>query len=233
MILISRYISKFRPLVYLLRWHANWAEHIILWQSKLYHECSCLTVYCAAIIWNQLDFHVQIISQWHFLFAVSPCPEHAISLLPPACWLLLPGAWLFPSTTWRKWYCCCCSFIFSSQIGYIFCIVTSICLCRTSKASPVIDASKPLPPQATFRGPYINTGSRDIGPDHQTYPKKWCPVPDLLFFLLPHKRCIESTLVNPNGLADQLLVWLDLKLWMFEDGFMFCCSWQFPMPLSP
>ncbi|GLT81737.1 hypothetical protein SLE2022_001720 [Rubroshorea leprosula] len=35
-----------------------------------------------------------------------------------------------------------------------------------------IDASKALPPQATFRGPYINTGSRDVGPDHQTYPKK-------------------------------------------------------------
>ncbi|XP_021277755.1 uncharacterized protein LOC110411787 [Herrania umbratica] len=41
----------------------------------------------------------------------------------------------------------------------------------TSKG-PVIDSSKPLPPQATFRGPYINTGSRDVGPDHQTYPKK-------------------------------------------------------------
>ncbi|TXG73762.1 hypothetical protein EZV62_002341 [Acer yangbiense] len=42
----------------------------------------------------------------------------------------------------------------------------------SSKKGPVIDSSKPLPPQATFRGPYINTGSRDIGPDHQTYPKK-------------------------------------------------------------
>ncbi|GMH12640.1 hypothetical protein Nepgr_014481 [Nepenthes gracilis] len=42
----------------------------------------------------------------------------------------------------------------------------------SSKAKPVIDSSKPLPPQATFRGPYINTGSRDVGPDHQTYPKK-------------------------------------------------------------
>ncbi|XP_050203308.1 uncharacterized protein LOC126653451 [Mercurialis annua] len=42
----------------------------------------------------------------------------------------------------------------------------------SSKSSPVIDSSKPLPPQATFRGPYINTGSRDIGPDHRTYPKK-------------------------------------------------------------
>ncbi|TYH01753.1 hypothetical protein ES288_A09G084800v1 [Gossypium darwinii] len=35
-----------------------------------------------------------------------------------------------------------------------------------------VDSSKPLPPQATFRGPYINTGSRDVGPDHQTYTKK-------------------------------------------------------------
>ncbi|PSR86545.1 N-acetylglutamate synthase conserved domain form like [Actinidia chinensis var. chinensis] len=43
---------------------------------------------------------------------------------------------------------------------------------RSSKMKPVIDSSKALPPQATFRGPYINTGSRDIGPDHQTYPKK-------------------------------------------------------------
>ncbi|CDP07021.1 unnamed protein product [Coffea canephora] len=43
---------------------------------------------------------------------------------------------------------------------------------RSSKMKPVIDSSKPLPPQATFRGPYINTGSRDIGPDHQSYPKK-------------------------------------------------------------
>ncbi|KAJ0084909.1 hypothetical protein Patl1_30556 [Pistacia atlantica] len=42
----------------------------------------------------------------------------------------------------------------------------------SSRKGPVIDSSKPLPPQATFRGPYINTGSRDIGPDHQTYPKK-------------------------------------------------------------
>jgi len=42
----------------------------------------------------------------------------------------------------------------------------------SSKKQPVIDSSKPLPPQATFRGPYINTGSRDVGPDHQTYPKK-------------------------------------------------------------
>lgn len=34
-----------------------------------------------------------------------------------------------------------------------------------SRNNPVIDPSKPLSPQATFRGPYINTGSRDIGPD--------------------------------------------------------------------
>ncbi|KAJ7981073.1 Cyclin-dependent kinases regulatory subunit [Quillaja saponaria] len=41
-----------------------------------------------------------------------------------------------------------------------------------SSKQPVIDPSRPLPPQATFRGPYINTGSQDIGPDHQSYPKK-------------------------------------------------------------
>ncbi|XP_020215162.1 uncharacterized protein LOC109799083 [Cajanus cajan] len=34
-----------------------------------------------------------------------------------------------------------------------------------SSRNPVIDPTKPLPPQATFRGPYINTGSRDVGPD--------------------------------------------------------------------
>ncbi|KAI5592943.1 hypothetical protein POPTR_004G217300v4 [Populus trichocarpa] len=42
----------------------------------------------------------------------------------------------------------------------------------SSRGKPVIDPSKPLPPQATFRGPYINTGSRDIGPDPGPYPKK-------------------------------------------------------------
>ncbi|XP_024983977.1 uncharacterized protein LOC112519894 [Cynara cardunculus var. scolymus] len=41
-----------------------------------------------------------------------------------------------------------------------------------SSKGPVIDSSKPLPPQATFRGPYINTGSRDVGPDFQSYSKK-------------------------------------------------------------
>ncbi|XP_040994982.1 uncharacterized protein LOC121241322 [Juglans microcarpa x Juglans regia] len=41
-----------------------------------------------------------------------------------------------------------------------------------SSRKPVIDPSRPLPPQATFRGPYINTGSRDVGPDHQAYQKK-------------------------------------------------------------
>ncbi|ERN04765.1 hypothetical protein AMTRI_Chr07g28850 [Amborella trichopoda] len=35
----------------------------------------------------------------------------------------------------------------------------------TSRMRPVIDPTKPLPPQATFRGPYVNTGSQDIGPD--------------------------------------------------------------------
>ncbi|KAL8496495.1 hypothetical protein ACS0TY_020267 [Phlomoides rotata] len=43
---------------------------------------------------------------------------------------------------------------------------------KSSSKAPVIDSSKALPPQATFRGPYINTGSRDIGPDHKIYPKK-------------------------------------------------------------
>ncbi|CAM8970558.1 hypothetical protein QQ045_003391 [Rhodiola kirilowii] len=43
---------------------------------------------------------------------------------------------------------------------------------RSDNNKPIIDSSKPLPPQATFRGPYINTGSRDVGPDHRTYPKK-------------------------------------------------------------
>ncbi|URE31455.1 hypothetical protein MUK42_25809 [Musa troglodytarum] len=42
----------------------------------------------------------------------------------------------------------------------------------TSRSKPVIDASRPLPPQATFRGPYVNTGSHDIGPDTTTYTKK-------------------------------------------------------------
>ncbi|MED6136943.1 hypothetical protein PIB30_060419 [Stylosanthes scabra] len=41
-----------------------------------------------------------------------------------------------------------------------------------SSKKPVIDSTKPLPPQATFRGPYINTGSRDIGPDDRSYQKK-------------------------------------------------------------
>lgn len=42
----------------------------------------------------------------------------------------------------------------------------------SSRTTPVINSSKALPPQATFRGPYINTGSRDVGPDNQTYSKK-------------------------------------------------------------
>lgn len=59
-----------------------------------------------------------------------------------------------------------------------------------SSPKPVIDPSKPLSPQATFRGPYINTGSRDVGPDHQTYPKKW------VFW---HDICSQE--VNPNKLT--------------------------------
>ncbi|XP_031483124.1 uncharacterized protein LOC116252761 isoform X1 [Nymphaea colorata] len=38
-------------------------------------------------------------------------------------------------------------------------------LMGTLRKKPLIDSSKPLPPQATFRGPYVNTGSRDIGLD--------------------------------------------------------------------
>ncbi|CAN1241150.1 hypothetical protein LINPERPRIM_LOCUS4842, partial [Linum perenne] len=40
------------------------------------------------------------------------------------------------------------------------------------RSKPVIDSSKALPPQATFRGPYVNTGSCDIGPNFKSYPKK-------------------------------------------------------------
>jgi len=43
---------------------------------------------------------------------------------------------------------------------------------HSSSRKPVIDPTKPLPPQATFRGPYINTGSRDVGPDVGPQ-KKW------------------------------------------------------------
>ncbi|CAN1216918.1 hypothetical protein LINPERPRIM_LOCUS827 [Linum perenne] len=43
---------------------------------------------------------------------------------------------------------------------------------RAGRSKPVIDSSKALPPQATFRGPYVNTGSCDIGPNFQSYPKK-------------------------------------------------------------
>ncbi|CAN1120587.1 hypothetical protein LINPERHAP2_LOCUS278 [Linum perenne] len=43
---------------------------------------------------------------------------------------------------------------------------------KAGRSKPVIDSSKALPPQATFRGPYVNTGSCDIGPNFQSYPKK-------------------------------------------------------------
>ncbi|XP_024377603.1 uncharacterized protein [Physcomitrium patens] len=32
-------------------------------------------------------------------------------------------------------------------------------------SKPIIDSSKPLSPGAIMRGPYTNTGSRDVGPD--------------------------------------------------------------------
>eukprot|EP00897_Mesotaenium_endlicherianum_P006028 jgi/Mesen1/5453/ME000273S04689 len=38
-------------------------------------------------------------------------------------------------------------------------------LLRTSHPKPLVDWEKPLSPQAVQRGPYLNTGSRDIGPD--------------------------------------------------------------------
>ncbi|KAL2630883.1 hypothetical protein R1flu_015569 [Riccia fluitans] len=31
--------------------------------------------------------------------------------------------------------------------------------------APIIDVSKALPLQAIMRGPYVNTGSKDVGPD--------------------------------------------------------------------
>ncbi|CAN1126108.1 hypothetical protein LINPERHAP2_LOCUS3240, partial [Linum perenne] len=43
---------------------------------------------------------------------------------------------------------------------------------KAGRSKPVIDSSKALPPQATFRGPYVNTGSCDIGPNFKSYPKK-------------------------------------------------------------
>ncbi|KAJ4843841.1 hypothetical protein Tsubulata_042768, partial [Turnera subulata] len=61
-------------------------------------------------------------------------------LLPSAYWRLLLRVWHFP-------------FILCNDMGRRLSY-------RTSKSRPVIDPSKPLPPQATFRGPYINTGSR-------------------------------------------------------------------------
>ena len=40
------------------------------------------------------------------------------------------------------------------------------------QAKPIIDSSKPLPPGAIMRGPYINVGSRDVGPDPAQQPRK-------------------------------------------------------------
>ncbi|RZC76162.1 hypothetical protein C5167_000436 [Papaver somniferum] len=56
----------------------------------------------------------------------------------------------------------------AAGLAFPFYMATS----RRDDGKPVIDSSKPLPPQATFRGPYVNTGSRDIGPDSKTYQKK-------------------------------------------------------------
>ncbi|KAI3839942.1 hypothetical protein MKX03_020430 [Papaver bracteatum] len=56
----------------------------------------------------------------------------------------------------------------AAGLAFPFYMATS----RRDNGMPVIDSSKPLPPQATFRGPYVNTGSRDVGPDNRTYSKK-------------------------------------------------------------
>ncbi|KAL2608180.1 hypothetical protein R1flu_026753 [Riccia fluitans] len=40
--------------------------------------------------------------------------------------------------------------------------------------APIIDTSKPLPPQAVMRGPYVNTGSRDVGPDRSRPSSSTC-----------------------------------------------------------
>ncbi|KAL9272528.1 Serine/threonine-protein phosphatase 5-like protein, partial [Drosera capensis] len=69
----------------------------------------------------------------------------------------------------------------------------------TLKTGPVIDSSKPLPPQATFRGPYINTGSRDVGPDHQTYPKKYSGI-----FVSPQKNSTQNLSPPPPHNPPQL-----------------------------
>ncbi|KAG0580079.1 hypothetical protein M758_4G146600 [Ceratodon purpureus] len=44
--------------------------------------------------------------------------------------------------------------------GLLFPLVLS-----KSQSKPIIDSSKPLSPGAIMRGPYINAGSRDVGPD--------------------------------------------------------------------
>ncbi|KAJ4977680.1 hypothetical protein NE237_008460 [Protea cynaroides] len=71
-----------------------------------------------------------------------------------------------------------------------------------SKSKPIIDSSKPLPPQATFRGPYINTGSRDIGPDHGTYPKGGKQVQERRLHPIPCFTKQELTIrPNKQGIA--------------------------------
>ncbi|KAF6134392.1 hypothetical protein GIB67_005784, partial [Kingdonia uniflora] len=68
--------------------------------------------------------------------------------------------------------CCSChrfSNLCRCRLGVSFCIGVSKQV--KSRTTPVIDSTKALPPQATFRGPYVNTGSRDIGPDYGTKPK--------------------------------------------------------------
>lgn len=56
----------------------------------------------------------------------------------------------------------------------------------SSSRKPVIDPTKPLPPQATFLGPYINTGSRDVGPQ-----KKWSKFSYLFKLIYIYAHCLR------------------------------------------
>ena len=60
----------------------------------------------------------------------------------------------------------------------------------SSSRKPVIDPTKPLPPQATFLGPYINTGSRDVGPDVGPQ-KKWSKFSYLFKLIYIYAHCLR------------------------------------------
>ena len=112
-------------------------------------------------------------------------------------------------------------------------LITWFLLFRSSR-KPVIDPSKPLPPQATFRGPYINTGSRDVGPDHRTYSKKW--------FILwrtcswcKWKYVFESCalladrhfwILDQGGLWNlPLFKWVGLRFMLMTQHYLWVCNW--------